>query len=332
MSTRREFIHGVCGGFAAAGLSGCRTARAAPDAGAQTLPTLVTSTVTIVRPSKFPTLVDAVKQVIAQAGGLAFIREGQRVLIKPATNSARKYPATSDPEVVLAVSKLVLEAGGVPFIADRTMFMRSTDTTFRQLGMHAAANEAKVQLQPLDDTAVTQVTHRLATHWSDSTIPIYASVASADHVINLCTPRTHKLGDFTMALKNLVGVVDGGARMGMHFPSGFRERLAELSLVVPPSLVLMDGRAGFTNGGPDTGDLAQLDFLAASADPLAIDAVGLGFLRLAGANERLMKGSIWTLPVMKRAAELGVGANASERIHLLGLTPDEEKPLRTQLA
>lgn len=332
MGTRREFIQGVCGGFAAAGLAGCRTARAEPDAGAQRLPTLVTSSVTVVRPSKFPSLVDAVKSVIAQAGGLSFIRQGQRVLLKPATNSARKYPATSDPEVVLLVAKLVLEAGGVPFIADRTMFMRSTDTTFRQLGMHDAANEAKVQLQPLEDTKVKQVTHRLAAHWSDSTIPIYASVASADHVINLCTPRTHKLGDFTMALKNLVGVVDGGARMGMHFPGGFKERLAELSLVVPPSLVLMDGRAGFTNGGPDTGDLAQLDFLAASTDPLAIDAVGLGFLRLAGANERLMKGSIWALPVMKRAADIGVGASASERIHLLGLSPEEEAPLRAQLA
>jgi uncharacterized protein (DUF362 family) len=43
----------------------------------------------------------------------------------------------------------------------------------------------------------------------------------------------------------------------------------------------MDGRAGFTNGGPDVGDLARLDFLAASVDPLAIDAVGLGFLRMA---------------------------------------------------
>jgi uncharacterized protein (DUF362 family) len=331
MGTRRQFLQGVVGGLSA-GLVGCRTTRAEADAGAQKLPTLVSSTVTVLRPSKYSSLEDAVKAVIAQAGGLSFIHEGQRVLIKPATNSSRRYPATSDPEVVMVVAKLVLEAGGVPFIADRTMFMRSTATTFRELGMHAAASEAKVLLQPLEDTRVKQLRHPLATHWSDSTIPIYEPVASADHVINLCTPRTHKLGDFTMALKNLVGVVDGGARMGMHFPGGFRERLAELSLVVPPSLVVMDGRAGFTNGGPDTGDLAQLDFLAASPDPLAIDAVGLGFLRLAGANETLMKGSIWALPVMKRAASLGVGASASARIHLAGLSPEDEAPLRAQLA
>jgi len=68
----------------------------------------------------------------------------------------------------------------------------------------------------------------------------------------------------------------------------------------------------------DTGDLAQLDFLAASADPLAIEAVGLGFLPLAGANERLMK----------RAADVGVGANASERIHLLGRHSPRSAPPR----
>ncbi len=118
----------------------------------------------------------------------------------------------------------------------------------------------------------------------------------------------------------------------MHWPSGFKERLAELTLAVPPSLVVMDGRAGFTDGGPDTGALAQLDFLAASEDPLAIDAVGLGFLRLAGANAALSAGSIWQLPVMKRAAELNVGAGSSERITLAGLSQEDDARLRAQLA
>lgn len=198
--------------------------------------------------------------------------------------------------------------------------------------MDAAASEAKVPPKPLDDTPVKRLVHPLATNWSGGAIPIYAAVATADHVINLCTPRTQSLGDFTMALKNLVGVVEGGARLGMHLGNGFRDRVAELSLVVRPSLVVMDGRQGFTNGGPDVGDLAKLDFLAASIDPLAIDAVGLGFLRMAGANDRLMKRSIWTLPVMKRAAQLGVGATASDRIELIGLSPEQTASLRTQLA
>lgn len=335
MGTRREFLHGLVGGLGLAGLAGCRTTGAEGGERAQVLPTSAppkTSVVALVRPTQHASLAEAVKAVVAQAGGLGFIRDGQRVLIKPAVNSAKKYPATSDPEVVLTLAKLVLEAGGVPFIADRTMFMHATALAFHALGFDDAAHEAGVSCQPLDNAEVVGVVHPLAAHWSSRSIPIYRPVADADHVINVCTPRTHRIGDFTMSLKNLVGVVQGSSRMGMHMPGGFKERLAELTLAVPPSLVVMDGREGFTDGGPDEGDLAKLDFLAASADPLAIDAVGLAFLRSAGANQRIAKGSIWNLGVMKRAAELGLGASAAERIRFTGLAADDEARLRKELA
>lgn len=335
MPTRRTFLKGVAGSLGLLGLAGCRTNHAAAGGMAQVLPVArapKTSAVALVRPSAHPRLADAVRAVVAQAGGFGFIKEGQRVLLKPAVNSARRYPSTTDPEVVLVVAQLVLEAGGTPFIADRTMFMRSTARTFHQLGLDDAARQARISCQSLDHAEVTRLAHPGVTHWSGGEVPIYLPVAQADHVINLCTPRTHKLGDFTMALKNLVGVVDGGARMGMHMGAGFKERLAEISLVVPSAFVLMDGREGFTDGGPDSGDLAKLDFLAASRDPVAIDAVGLGFLRLAGANDRIMRGSIWELPVLKQAAALDLGASSVERIALSGLPEADLEKLRAQLA
>lgn len=290
------------------------------------------SLVALVRPSTYPHLVDAVRDVIAKAGGLAFIRPGQKVLLKPAVNSTRPYPATSDPEVILAVAQLVKEAGGEPFIADRTVFSKSTALTFRKLGLDQVAREARVSCQVLDNAEVVSLPHVAATHWSGGAVPIYRLVADADHVINLCTPRTHRLGDFTMALKNFVGVVDADARLRMHFPSGFRERLAEINLVVRPSLVVMDGRQGFVDGGPDSGDLAAFDFLAAGADPVAIDAVGLAHLRLEGANESIMEGSVWALPVLKRAVELDLGATREADLRFAGATPQHEAQVRAQLA
>jgi uncharacterized protein (DUF362 family) len=127
-------------------------------------------------------------------------------------------------------------------------------------------------------------------------------------------------------------VVDGAARMGMHGPFGFKERLAEISLVVRPSFILLDGRKGFTNGGPDEGDLATLDFMAAGSDPLAIDAVGLAFLRLAGTTRTLTGGPVWKLPMMKRAAEIGVGASSVDQLVLTGLEPTAEANVRKQLS
>lgn len=327
LATRRQLILGSASLLAA----GCRVPGAASPTGLDAALRPV-STVSVVRPSAYPSLAEAVRAVVALAGGLSFVRPGQRVLLKPNVNSARPYPATADPEVVLTLARLVQEAGGEPFVADRTMFTRSTAAAFRATGLEDAARQAKVPCLPLDDAEVVSLTHPLATHWKDQRIRVYRPVAEADHVVNVCTPRAHRIGDFTMALKNVVGVVEGAARLAMHAPIGVKERLAELSLVVRPALVVLDGRQGFTDGGPDQGDLQALDFLAAGSDPLAVDAVGLGFLRLAGANATLSKGSVWNLPVMKRAAEVGVGAAAAEQLAVRGLSAGEEARLREQLA
>ncbi len=326
-ATRRQV---VLGGASVLALGGCRTAGASgpPRAAGPSDP----SPVAVLPPSTFPSLDQAVRAVVALAGGLSFIQPGQRVLLKPALNSSRPYPATADPEVVLIVARLVQEAGGEPFIADRTMFRNSTASVFHALGLDDVAAEARIECLALDEAEVVSLAHPLAAHWADQRIRIYRPVADADHVINLCTPRTHRLGDFTMAMKNNVGVVDGGARLRMHLPFSLRERVAEISLVVRPSLIVMDGRQGFTNGGPDQGDLATLDFLAAGRDPLALDAVGLGFLRLAGTNATLSRGSIWALPMMQRAAEIGVGATSAQQLSLLGMQPAAEARLRAQLA
>lgn len=336
MTTRRECVHQLAAGAALVALGGCRTMSAPDGSAAQALPKVTapkpSSLVALVRPSAYPHLVDAVRDVVAKAGGLGFIRDGQSVLLKPAVNSAKKYPATVDPEVLLAVAQLVKEAGGTPFIADRTVFSKSTALTFHALGLDEAARQAGVSCQALDHAEVVSLSHPLATHWSGGAVPVYRPVAEADHVINLCTPRTHRLGHFTMALKNWVGVVDGSARLGMHFPSGFRERLAEISLVVRPSLVVMDGREGFVDGGPDSGDLARFDFLAAGADAVAIDAVGLAHLRLAGANDTIQQGSVWQLPMLKRAVELGLGVSGLSDLRLTGATAEHEAAVRAQLA
>jgi uncharacterized protein (DUF362 family) len=290
------------------------------------------STIAVVRADGFPSLAAAVEEAIRLAGGLSFIGAGDTVLLKPAVNSGRPYPATTDPEVVLAVARLVQGAGGRPFVADRTMFLRSTQAAFEQTGILDAARAAGIPCLALDDEEVVTRRHPLALHWPQRAVEIYRPVAEADHVINLCTPRTHRLGGFTMAMKNCVGAVSGAARPRMHLGPGLRERLAEISLVVKPALVLLDGRLGFSDGGPDQGELCRPGFIAAGSDPLAMDAVGIAHLRLAGTNAALGTGSIWRIPQLRRAAEIGIGASSADRIHVVGLAPDATSRIRRELA
>jgi uncharacterized protein (DUF362 family) len=290
------------------------------------------STVGVVRTVAHPTHRQAVREAVRLAGGLSFVRSGQRVLLKPALNSERRCPATTDPETVLAVAELVREAGGVPFVADRTMLARSTDSALRRTGMSEAAAQIGMPCLALDDSPVVTRSHPLAGHWGSGQVRVYRAAALADHVVSLCTPRSHRLAGFTMSVKNLVGVVHAGSRLAMHFPVGFGERLAEVALAVPIALAVMDGREGFADGGPDEGSLVRPGFVSASRDPVALDAVGLAFLRLAGANEAIARPPVWSLPVLRRAAEIGLGAGSADRVRLAGLEPADEAAVRAQLA
>jgi len=290
------------------------------------------SRIAVVRAGDFASHRAAVRRAIALAGGLAFIQPDETVVLKPAVNSTNRYPATSDPETIWIVAELVKEAGGRPFVADRTMFLHSTETAFRETGILDAAAQAGIPCRALEDDESVAVRHPLAENWRGNSIRIYTPVAEADHIINLCTPRTHLMGDFTMSMKNNVGVVNAVSRLPMHLPWGLKERLAEISLVVRPSLIVMDGREGYSDGGPDDGDLARPGFIAAGSDPVAIDAVGLAHLRLEGANEAIGERSIWTIPMMKRAVEIGVGVGSGDAIALIGIDPAAEASLRAQLA
>jgi uncharacterized protein (DUF362 family) len=211
------------------------------------------------------------------------------------------------------------------------MFLRSTEKAFEETGIRDAAEQAGIPCRCLDDEDSVSIPHPLAEHWSGNAIRIYSPVVGADHIINLCTPRTHALGDFTMSMKNNVGVVNNSSRLRMHLPWGLKERLAEINLVVRPSLIVMDGREGFTDGGPDSGDLAYPGFIAAGSDPVAIDAIGLAHLRLEGANQEIGEGSVWAIPMMKRAVEIGLGVGGEQAISLVGTDPDSEAALRAQL-
>ena len=290
------------------------------------------SRVAVVRSEGLSSHGEAIRETIALAGGMGFIQPDETVLLKPAVNSANRYPATTDPETVWTVAEMVKEAGGRPFVADRTMFLRSTEEVFRKTQIYDAAAQAGVPCLYLEDDDAVSIRHPLAEHWWGNTLRIYASVVKADHIINLCTPRTHAVGDFTMAMKNNVGVVNGLSRLRMHIPWGLKGRLAEINLVVRPSLIVMDGREGFADGGPDSGDLVRPGFIAAGSDPLAIDAVGLAHLRLEGANEEISGRSIWEIPMMKRAVEIGLGVGSSGDVALVGLDPPAEATLRAQMA
>jgi len=126
-----------------------------------------------------------------------------------------------------------------------------------------------------------------------------------------------------MSLKNSVGMVaaidpeTGYEYMQeLHGSPHQRKMIAEINQTYKPSLIVLDGIDAFVDGGPGKGTLAKGNVFLASADRVAIDAVGVAVLKHLGSNEKIMKPKIFEQEQIARAVELGLGASSPEQIRL----------------
>jgi uncharacterized protein (DUF362 family) len=79
----------------------------------------------------------------------------------------------------------------------------------------------------------------------------------------------------------------------------------------------MDGVDIFVDGGPMTGKLVNAGVVIAGTDRVAIDAVGLAVLKNHGANNAIMSKKIFEQDQIARAAQLGLGVGAPDRIDII---------------
>jgi uncharacterized protein (DUF362 family) len=105
-----------------------------------------------------------------------------------------------------------------------------------------------------------------------------------------------------------MGFVRPRDRIGMHVWR-LKEKLVDLNLAIAPDLIIMDGRRCFISGGPSTGELREPNLILASGDRIAIDVEALKVIQSYPEND--LKADPWKLPMIRRAADLGLGA-ASE--------------------
>jgi uncharacterized protein (DUF362 family) len=100
-----------------------------------------------------------------------------------------------------------------------------------------------------------------------------------------------------MTVKNWYGLL-GGRRNLFH--QDINTIIAELAMLVRPTLVVLDGTMAMMRNGPtggSTADLERRDTMIVSTDQIAADAFGAGLLDLAVSD----------LPYLEQAAKAGCG-------------------------
>ena len=114
-----------------------------------------------------------------------------------------------------------------------------------------------------------------ASHWPQG-FSLPRLVVDAGYNVSTCCLKTHGFGGvFTMSLKLSVGLTPKRLRGTMHRSRDMRRMIAELNTGYKPNLIVLDGVAAFTDGGPSRGELKAGNVMIAGDDRIAVDAVGL---------------------------------------------------------
>jgi uncharacterized protein (DUF362 family) len=254
--------------------------------------------------------------------------KGKEVLIKPNFNTAHLFPGSTHNDTLTVLVEEIWEMGAKSISLGERSYP-PTQEVMEEKGILPHLKRLNVKVINFDhlDEKDWILCEPKKSHWAKG-FRIARPILDAECLISTCCLKTHQYGGvFTMALKLHVGVVPT-SRHGyeymreLHSSPHQRKMIAEINHPFKPALVILDAMEAFVDGGPMTGKRAQANILLASADRVAIDAVGVAMLKSLGSNEAIMKKKIFEQEQIARAVELGLGASFPDGIDLF---PVDEK-------
>ena len=239
-----------------------------------------------------------VRTALGALGGLAiFVQPGDRVLLKvnAAFATAPILSATTHPDLVSTVTRMCFEAGAAQVLVTDNPIGDSAGC-FELSGIGPAARRAgaKViypQAAMFESYSVPRAA--LIRQWPVLSAPL----RQVDKLIGLCPVKDHQRSGASMTLKNWYGLL-GGRRNIFH--QEIHTIIAELAMMITPTLVILDGTQTMMRNGPTGGSLDDLKAtrtLIAGTDPVAVDAMGAGLLDKTAAD----------LPHLALAEKAGAG-------------------------
>ncbi len=240
----------------------------------------------------------SVNRAIELLGGIErFVKAGETVAIKPnvAFASPPMLGATAQPELVAELVRLCFKAGAKRVVvADNPI--NDPASCFMLSGIAKAASQAGAEVvlpKKHFFRHTTLAEGKLIRNW-----PIFfGPFAKADKLIGIAPVKDHHRAGASMAIKNWYGLL-GGQRNIFH--QDINTIIAELAMMVKPTLVILDGTEVMMTNGPTGGsvsDLRRANTLIASCDMVAADSYGCSLLGLKASE----------LPYLAKAQRAGAG-------------------------
>ncbi len=215
--------------------------------------------------------------VMEKLGGFSWLKKGDRVLLKVASNSANTYPAVTRPELVIAMALILKKEGaGEVIMADMSgvqtvhhspaMKKGSTREVFRKNGLLAAAEKSGCTIYAFEEGGYDNFFKAESSHFTHWSGPVMLPniIKQSDHIIYLNRISTHLMGGATLALKNAVGWLREDSRLELHRDgNSFMEKCAEINAAsaIQEKFRMAVSEASMiqTTIGPDFGKTVLMD-------------------------------------------------------------------------
>ncbi|MCL2546056.1 MAG: DUF362 domain-containing protein [Oscillospiraceae bacterium] len=220
----------------------------------------------------------AVTRIFKAFGGAAAIaKTGHRVCIKPNLLMPRKPEdaTTTHPAVVSAVTRQFTALGCTVEIADSCggpYNAAMSKLLYRKTGMAQVAEDTGAIIRYDGETTASEVPLAAG---AARKFHIIQPIVDADVIINIAKLKTHGLGHYTGAVKNMYGVVAGLQKAKGH--AAFKSRqeffacLLDLYQHITPQFNIIDGIVGMEGDGPSGGTPRSANVLLGGIDGHVLD-------------------------------------------------------------
>lgn len=247
---------------------------------------------------------------IAALGGItAFVKPGQKVVVKPniGWDRAPEFAANTNPGLVGEIVRQCVAAGAAQVaVFDHTC--NAWAKCYKNSGIAAAVEAAGGRMAEAHDKAAYREVSRPAAG-SMKTALIHKEILEADVFINVPILKNHGGAKMTAALKNFMGLVWDRQYMHRH---NLAQCIADAALYRKPDLNVIDAyRIMQTNGplGVGLGDVRNPRYQILSRDIVAADTLAAKLLRF----------PLDTVPYVALAEKHGLGTADEARMDVLRL-------------
>ncbi len=207
-------------------------------------------------------------------GGIGhYIKPGDIVLVKPnvAFDRSPILGATTNPDIIEELIRLLLVDCRAQEVRVADNPIESPADCFAKSGIRPAVERSGGRVY-LPDSNAFEILHTpgavLIEEWPFFKRPFQ----NVNKVIGVAPVKDHNLCYASMGLKNWYGLL-GGRRNQFH--QNIHEIISDLSLMIKPTLTILDGTHILMENGPTGGDPSYVkvgDAILAGLDPVAMDA------------------------------------------------------------